>query len=181
MNEPVITCPKCHSEIKLTESLAAPLIEAARKKYEERFAEKDAAVRDQLAQVAKERQSLEAEMTARLAAERQRIAGEENERARRLVETDLRHKDQQLAELGQVLQQRDEKLAQAQKAQADLIRKERELDDARREIELTVEKQVQSSLLAVGETAKREADSFKLLFQHAAPNRRWRPLLGLAR
>jgi hypothetical protein len=87
MTEPVITCPNCHSEIKLTESLAAPLIEAARKDYEERFAEKDAAlakretaVRDRLAQIAKERQSIEAEVTTRLDAERNRIAGEENEK-----------------------------------------------------------------------------------------------------
>ncbi len=165
MSEPVITCPNCHSEIKLTESLAAPLIEATRKGYEERFAEKDAAfakreaaVRDQLAQIAKERQSIEAELSARLDAERTRITGEEIHKARRLVETDLRRKDQQLAELGQVLQKREEKLAEAQKAQADLIRKERELDDARREIELTIEKQVQASLLDVRETAKREAE-----------------------
>src|SRR5579871_6002602 len=158
MSEPVITCPNCHSEIKLTESLAAPLIEATRKGYEERFAEKDAAfakreaaVRDQLAQIAKERQSIEAELSARLDAERTRITGEEIHKARRLVETDLRRKDQQLAELGQVLQKREEKLAEAQKAQADLIRKERELDDARREIELTIEKQVQASLLDVRE------------------------------
>jgi hypothetical protein len=165
MSEPVITCPNCHSEIKLTESLAAPLIEVARKGYEERFAEKDAAVakreaavRDQLAQIAKERQSIEAEVTTRLDAERKRIAGEENEKARRLVENDLRQKDQQLAALGEVLKQRGEKLAEAQKAQADLLRKERELDDAKREIELTVEKQVQASLQAVRETAKREAE-----------------------
>ena len=43
-----------------------------------------------------------------------------------------------------MLRQRDEKLAEAQKAQAELIRKERELDDARREMELTIEKQVQA-------------------------------------
>ena len=81
MSEPVITCPNCHSEIKLTESLAAPLIEAARKGYEERFAEKDAAVAkretavgDQLVQIAKERQSIEAELKAR---EEARIAMKE--------------------------------------------------------------------------------------------------------
>ena len=106
MTEPVIICPNCHSEIKLTESLAAPLIEAARKDYEQRFAEKDAAVakretavRDKLAQIAKERQSIEAEVTTRLDAERARIACEEGEKARRLTEVDLRQKDQQLAEL----------------------------------------------------------------------------------
>lgn len=129
MNEPVITCPNCRFEIKLTESLAAPLIEA-------RLTEKDA------------------ELTAKLDAERKRIAGEENAKARRLVATDLQQKDQQLAELEQVLLQRDNKLAEAQKAQADLIRKERELNDARREIELTVEKRVQ----AEREAAKREAE-----------------------
>jgi hypothetical protein len=31
MSEPTITCPNCKSEIKLTESLAAPLIDATRK------------------------------------------------------------------------------------------------------------------------------------------------------
>jgi hypothetical protein len=31
MNEPIITCPHCKAEVRLTESLAAPLIQA--KKY----------------------------------------------------------------------------------------------------------------------------------------------------
>ena len=62
-----------------------------------------------------------------------------------------------------VLRQRDEKLAEAQKQQAALMRKERELDDARREMELTIEKQVQASLGAAREKAKREAeDAMKL-------------------
>ena len=39
--------------------------------------------------------------------------------------------------------ERDSKLAEAQKAQADLIRKQRELDDAKREMDLTIEKRVQ--------------------------------------
>ena len=34
MTEPVITCPKCQTEIKLTESLAAPMIESIRREYE---------------------------------------------------------------------------------------------------------------------------------------------------
>ncbi|MGH8598239.1 MAG: DUF2130 domain-containing protein, partial [Gammaproteobacteria bacterium] len=41
MTEPTITCPNCKTEIKLTESLAAPLIEATRRDYEQRLAEKD--------------------------------------------------------------------------------------------------------------------------------------------
>ena len=42
MTEPIITCPKCKAEIKLTESLAAPLIELIRSEYDQRLAQKDA-------------------------------------------------------------------------------------------------------------------------------------------
>ena len=35
MNEPTIICPSCKTEIKLNESLAAPLIEATRQQYEQ--------------------------------------------------------------------------------------------------------------------------------------------------
>ena len=52
----------------------------------------------------------------------------------------------------------DTKLAEAQKAQADLIKKQRELDDAKRELELTVEKRVQDGLTEVRMQAKRDAE-----------------------
>lgn len=40
--EPTIICPKCKAEIKLTESLAAPLVESIRLDYEKRLTQKDA-------------------------------------------------------------------------------------------------------------------------------------------
>ena len=40
--EPTIICPNCRAEIKLTESLAAPLVESIRRDYDERLARKDA-------------------------------------------------------------------------------------------------------------------------------------------
>lgn len=42
MAEPTITCPNCKIEIRLTESLAAPLIAATRKQFEDQLLEKDA-------------------------------------------------------------------------------------------------------------------------------------------
>ena len=56
------------------------------------------------------------------------------------------------------MQERDKKLAEAKKAQADLVRKERELDDARREMDLTIEKRVTASLSSVRDKAKLEAE-----------------------
>jgi hypothetical protein len=45
MTEPTIVCPKCKAEIKLTESLAAPLIESTRREYEQRLSQKEADIR----------------------------------------------------------------------------------------------------------------------------------------
>lgn len=37
MTEPIITCPNCKTEIRLTESLAAPLIAATRQQFEKQI------------------------------------------------------------------------------------------------------------------------------------------------
>ncbi|MCE9554775.1 MAG: DUF2130 domain-containing protein [Planctomycetes bacterium] len=140
MTDPIITCPNCRTEIKLTESLAAPLIEATRLRYEKKIADMDAQVAETLK------------------AERKTIAAEEANRAKVLLGADLDQKTQELLELHAVLKQRDEKLAEAQKAQADLIRKQRELDDATREMDLTIEKRVEESLGVVRDKAKLEAE-----------------------
>jgi hypothetical protein len=42
MTEPTILCPKCNSEIKLTESLEALLIETTRRDYEQRLYQMEA-------------------------------------------------------------------------------------------------------------------------------------------
>ena len=66
MTEPMITCPKCQTEIKLTESLAAPIIESARREYEQRLAQKDAdiakretSLREREKELTKEKASIE--------------------------------------------------------------------------------------------------------------------------
>jgi hypothetical protein len=71
---------------------------------------------------------------------------------------DLSERDRQLADLQQVLATKNEKLVEAQKTQTDMLRKQRELDDATRELELSVEKKVQESLTAVRDEAKLEAE-----------------------
>jgi hypothetical protein len=90
--------------------------------------------------------------------ERASIAAEESKKARLLIGTDLEAKIKELEDLQEILKQRDAKLAEAQKAQAELIRKQRELDDAKREMDLTIETRVQESLIAVRNKAKQEIE-----------------------
>ena len=83
---------------------------------------------------------------------------EETKKARLAWAMDLDQKAKDIAELQQALSQRDKKLAEAQQAQADLLRKQRELDDAKRELELTVEKRVQAGLDDARDQARKEAE-----------------------
>ena len=165
MSEPTITCPSCKTEIKLTESLAAPLIESTRRDYEKRLALKDTdiarkeeSLREREEAVTKAKQAIDDQVAEKLVAERAKIVTEESKKAKLALQTDIDQKAKELAELQDVLTQRDVKLAEAQKAQADLIRQKRELDDAKRELELTVEKRVQDGLSVTREQAKKEAE-----------------------
>jgi hypothetical protein len=90
--------------------------------------------------------------------ERAKIAAEEAQKAKVILGNDLEQKGKEILELKEVLTQRDQKLAEAQKAQADLLKKQRELDDAKRELELTVEKRVQQGLSGVRDQAKKEVE-----------------------
>ena len=169
MTEPTIICPKCKTEIKLTESLAAPLIESTRKQFEQQLAQKDSdiAIREQ-AMCDKEKQLTQAknkldeqvanQVEEQLKKDRARITAEETKKAKLAAATDLEQKTREVADLQEVLKSREEKLAEAQKAQAELIKKQRELDDAKRELELTVEKRVQEGLNSTREQARKEVE-----------------------
>lgn len=163
-HEPTITCPNCHHDIKLTESLAAPLIASTKREYEKQLQSKEQAFRereDQLTlqkeELAKAKASLDELVAEKLKVQRIAIVEEEARKARTLFANDIEQKSKQVEELNEVLKERDAKLAEAQKAQAEIMRKERELADAKRELELTVEKKVQESQASIAAKAKQEA------------------------
>lgn len=165
MTEPTITCPQCKAEIKLTESLAAPLLEATKRDFEQRLAQKEAdaakretALREREAALAKEKETLEEQVADKLKLERGKIVAEEARKAKLALSNDLEQKSKELLEIQDILKKKDQKLAEAQQAQADLLRKQRELDDAKRELDLTVEKRVQEGLTATRDQAKKEVE-----------------------
>lgn len=169
ISDPKIICPNCKTEIRLTESLAAPLIAATRLQYEQQLRQKDEEVASRERNIReKEKQLLNAQRTlderiadqvaATLKAEREGVIAEASRKARLAAAVEMGAKMREITDLQEVLKSRDAKLAEAQNAQAELIKKQRELDDAKRELNLTVEKRVQESLNEVRVSAMREAE-----------------------
>lgn len=172
MTEPTITCPKCKTEIPLTESLAAPLVESVKKNYEQQLKEKEAGyskrereLKDREQAVEKSKASLEEQVAEKLKQERGKIEADAAKKARLLLENDIDKKSKENAELQDALKKQNEKLAEAQKAETDFRKKQRELDDARREMDLTIEKKVAQQAADIREKSKKEAEeSLKLKF-----------------
>jgi hypothetical protein len=165
MPEPTVFCPQCKVEIKLTESLAAPLLDSVRRDYEKRLSQKDAdiikreqALSERAQLLEKAKQTLDQQIAQKLQQERSRIAAEEAQKAKLALGGDIEQKTKEIDNLQSILKQNNAKLAEAQQAQAELIRKQRELDDARRELDLTVEKRVQADLTAERDKARKEAE-----------------------
>ena len=161
MSEPIITCPHCKAEVRLTESLAAPLIQATRKKIAERereVARRESAIQSQRAELARAVEVAEQQLTTKLKTERA-IAAEEGKKAQL---SELESKSQEVAHLQRELQEREIKLAEAKKAEAELIRKQRELEDEKRELNLQIETRVQKSLSEIRHKAKQEAEALRL-------------------
>lgn len=170
MAEPTIICPQCKNEIRLNESLAAPLIESTKRDYEARLAQKDTAIatrqkelQERETALSRQQESLDQQVADKLKLERAKIAAEESKKAKLALSTDLEQRAKEIADLQEVLQAREAKLAEAQRAQAELIKKQRELDDAKREFDLTVQKRVQEESAVVRQQGRKEAeDELKL-------------------
>ena len=169
MTEPAITCPNCKTEIRLTESLAAPLIETTRRQFQQQLAQKD----DEIANreqgiLEKERQltisknkldeQVASQVEDQLKIDRARITAEESRKSKQAFANDLEQRSREIAELQSILKSQEAKLTEAQKTQADLLRKQRELDDAKRELDLTIEKRVQEGLSVTRQQARKEAE-----------------------
>jgi hypothetical protein len=170
VREVLITCPACHTEFPLTSTLAEPLIAATRAEFGQRLAAKDQQLAEQAEAIgearealATEREQLEATLHERVAALRPRIAADEGRRARQVFELELAQAAEAHAALEAVLAARTAKLEQAQAAEVEALRKGRELDDLRRELELKIAQGVEHQLASVRDQARREGEEGQAL------------------
>jgi len=124
-----VLCPNCRTEIRLTESLAAPLIAATRAQFELQLSRKDAqilqreqAVRDQERLVVQARDGLEQQVADRVEAqikdERARLIAQESRKARLVSAAELEAKSRELAEAQEILKTQELKRAGRADSQA---------------------------------------------------------------
>ncbi|WP_246236712.1 DUF2130 domain-containing protein [Pontixanthobacter rizhaonensis] len=165
MEEPIIECPNCGTNIKLTESLAGPLVAATRSEFEakldaqkQKFEARELAIKSKEVELAEAETALDENVKELVKAERAKITDEEKRKAQLIANAEIEEKSKEVVELKELIKQRTEKLAEAQAVQAELLKKERLLDDAKRELDLTIEKRVQESIVAVRTAAKAEVE-----------------------
>ncbi|CAI3941447.1 DUF2130 domain-containing protein [Commensalibacter papalotli (ex Botero et al. 2024)] len=169
MTEPVITCPHCHTDILLTESLAAPLVTEVKKEYEQKKSQliKSMSEREQFLlskenELQQHQQKMAEEIRDKVAAslegERLKLIEEAKQKLQKENADELHRKSVEIKELQAVLETNDKKLQEAQQSQADFMKKQRELEDQKRELELTVEKRVQENVQAIHEKARKEIE-----------------------
>src|SRR5258708_17428890 len=120
VHDPHIVCPKCSHQIPLTESIAAPLLEAERKDFQQKLAAREAEfsskadeLRRQQHELTKAREGVDELVRQRLEAERGQDAAIEAKKAREQVAADLANMKQQLIETDELLKAHDVKLAGA--------------------------------------------------------------------
>lgn len=174
-----IKCPHCHKSFKLTETLAAPLVEETRRKLEAEFEGKEEDLKEQRkafaeeqraadkarkdidkekALLAKQREQIDATVTEAVEVRTSAIERDAAKRAKAKFDEKLAEREAEKAELEEALEERDKKLAEAQKAQRETLRKQRELDEKIREVELTAEKKAAELVVPLIEKAQKDAD-----------------------
>lgn len=183
MTDVSIECPHCHKSFKLNETLAAPLVEETRRKFQREFEKKDEALEQRRKVFAEEQKAAEkvrkaneeerealatqraqideqvAEQVAeRVEEQRTAIAREQAKKAKKKYDEKLVERDEEKAELEATIKEKDEKLAQARKAELEARRKQRELDDKLQAVDVDVEKRVAKAVGPEREKARRESD-----------------------
>ena len=157
-NEPTITCPSCKTEIKLTESLAAPLVESTRRQYEQRLADKETEVSQREAAITKAQKSIDEQVKAKLTTERAAIVTVEAQKARTEVADEIARVKQEKTATEELLQDRNAKLLAAQKTELDLRKERQQLQDEKGQFELDKQRAIDAERTIIREAAQKDAD-----------------------
>ena len=158
-----IICPKCKTEIEVTEALSSQLrnelrsqFDAEARRKEQEFVTREEVLNKQQAALTAAKQSVDQEVEARVAKERDRLSQQALTKAKEDVALELQDAQQQLVEV-------KTKLTEAQKAELDLRKHARELEDQKREFDITLARKLDEEREKIREVAKKEAVEERVL------------------
>ena len=162
MDNQTIKCPYCDKEFPLTETISKQLREDINKEFEEKnkkrdidIAEREKSLFVKEEEINKSKKSLEEEIETKVKIATDDIKKKAKQEAVKEVTVDLE-------ELKEQIEEKDEKLEQANKAELSFRKKTRELEDSKKNIDLEIARKVdeerekieESALKSAGETHK---------------------------
>jgi len=157
MSDQTIKCPKCGTQIPLTEALTGPIEQSIKSKYEAEAAEKAKELDKEkliLKQKAKELeakgQTIEEQVAEQLKTERKEIA--EAERKKILAE-----QSEQTKALQEELEEKNQKISEANKKELEFLKKQRELEEKGEQLELDVERKLSEERKKISDEAGKKA------------------------
>jgi hypothetical protein len=152
-----IQCPNCSFEFELTEVLSTKLrdrirkeFEAESRKKEAEFHQREEEVRKREAEVEKSKRRIEDELTRRIEKQREQITKQALKDAEKSVVVEMEDLKRQLKET-------ENRLTKSQQAEIDLRKERRNLEDEKRQLEITVNRRLDDERRKIRETVKNEA------------------------
>lgn len=169
-----LRCPKCKTEIPLTESIAAPFVEQVRHEFESALATRNSEIAErevQLAQGHTDLQSLQRSVEhqismgviARLDVERKRLQEEASANAKLEVSAVISERDAKIKSLCTAQGDLTKRLGDAQARELQLEVERRTLETRIAEQDLMVERRVQEAMIPLRAELSRQAEERALL------------------
>ncbi len=163
MTDAMITCPHCSGQFPLTETLAQPLLRAAQAEHEKAYgkraadqARKDRELQEREAQITKERAELANQVEKKVTEELERLQTAAKEKARSEVAVEVES-------LRSELKDKQEALSSAKKQELELLRQKRDIEQAKEDLELQVERAIEAERQKIRAQANEAAtEQFKL-------------------
>jgi len=162
-----IKCPECNALIPITETLQHQLTESVRKEYEERLAEQKRSLSKQQKELTQKEKALEEKEKSIDEMVQQSLKVELEAQKKVLSEKAKKEAQEELAlemkDLRDDLKVKEEKLEEAKKTELQLRKRERELEERAKDIELEVARKMDQERKKVeDEVAKRILDERRM-------------------
>ena len=169
MNDPMIICPSCKTEIKLTESLAAPLLESTRKQYEEKVAQKEAEISQREGKIRQQQtildeaqkkidQRVEKLVAEKIESERQIIKAQEAKKANLEFTDKITKTEQEKTAMEELLREKNAKLVEAQNNELSLRKERQKLQEEKEQFALEMQRALDNERTNIRTNAQKDAD-----------------------